>query len=85
MALRGEAAALYDERFFRMWEFYLASCEAAFHYQNVAVFQVQLVRRQTAAPLTRDYIAVRERALRGADAAAGDEQTRQPGPSDAGA
>jgi cyclopropane-fatty-acyl-phospholipid synthase len=80
MARRDEAAALYDDRFCRMWEFYLASCEAAFHYQNVAVFQVQLVRRQTAVPLTRAYIAVREQELRSTEAAAGDERLRQPGP-----
>jgi cyclopropane-fatty-acyl-phospholipid synthase len=67
MARRAEAKALYDERFCRMWEFYLAMCEAAFHHQNVAVFQLQLVRRQTAVPLTRDYIGMREAELRVAE------------------
>jgi cyclopropane-fatty-acyl-phospholipid synthase len=56
MANRDEALELYDERFCRMWEFYLAACEAAFRFQNVAVFQVQCARRQDAVPLTRDYI-----------------------------
>ena len=56
MANRDEARTLYDERFCRMWEFYLAACEAAFRFQNVAVFQVQCARRQDAVPLTRDYI-----------------------------
>jgi cyclopropane-fatty-acyl-phospholipid synthase len=56
MANRNEALELYDERFCRMWEFYLAACEAAFRFQNVAVFQVQCARRQDAVPLTRDYI-----------------------------
>lgn len=64
LARRVEAQALYDERFCRMWEYYLAMCEAAFRHQNVAVFQVQLARRQTAVPLTRDYIAARENELR---------------------
>jgi cyclopropane-fatty-acyl-phospholipid synthase len=39
-------------------------CEAAFHHQSVAVFQVQLARKQTAVPLTRDYIIEREAALK---------------------
>jgi len=77
MARRSEAVTLYDERFCRMWEFYLASCEAAFHYQNVAVFQVQLVRRQDAVPLTRDYMTVRETELRRAEARHGDERAPQ--------
>jgi cyclopropane-fatty-acyl-phospholipid synthase len=64
MARRAEALALYDERFCRMWEYYLASCEAAFRFQNVAVFQVQCARRQDAVPLTRDYIAERVHELR---------------------
>lgn len=57
MANRGGAVELYDERFCRMWEFYLAACEAAFRFQHTAVFQVQCARRQEAVPLTRDYIA----------------------------
>lgn len=64
MARREEALALYDERFCRMWEFYLASCEAAFRYQNVAVFQVQCARCADAVPLTRSYIAERYEDLR---------------------
>ena len=64
MARRAEAAALYDERFCRMWEFYLSACEAAFRFQDAAVFQVQCARRQEAVPLTRDYIAERMHDLR---------------------
>lgn len=64
MARRAEAAALYDERFCRMWEFYLSMSETAFRYQNIAIFQVQLARRQDAVPLTRSYIAERETALK---------------------
>lgn len=70
MARRGEALALYDARFCRMWEFYLSMSEAAFRYQDIAIFQVQLARHQEAVPLTRDYIAEREAALRQREAAA---------------
>ena len=56
MARRDEAAALYDERFCRMWEFYLASCEAGFRYNHLVVFQIQLAHRLDAVPVTRDYI-----------------------------
>ena len=60
MAKRAQAATLYDERFCRMWEFYLAACEAAFRHNGLVVFQIQLSRRIDAVPLTRDYIAARE-------------------------
>ncbi len=49
--------ALYDERFCRMWEFYLACCEAAFRYQDLMVFQIQIAKRIDAVPTTRDYMA----------------------------
>jgi cyclopropane-fatty-acyl-phospholipid synthase len=68
MARRAEALALYDERFCRMWEFYLAMSQAAFECQDVVVFQIQIARRQDAVPLTRDYIAAREELLRQAEA-----------------
>ncbi len=64
MANRAQALELYDERFCRMWEFYLAACEAAFRFQNVGVFQLQITRRQDAVPLTRDYIIERVHDLR---------------------
>ncbi|MDB5487813.1 MAG: cyclopropane-fatty-acyl-phospholipid synthase [Reyranella sp.] len=51
----------YDDRFCRMWEFYLAGCEVAFRYMNQMVFQIQIARRQDAVPLTRDYMATGER------------------------
>ncbi|TFZ08759.1 SAM-dependent methyltransferase [Ramlibacter humi] len=69
MARRAEAAALYDERFCRMWEFYLSMSEAAFRFQEIAIFQIQLAVRQENVPLTRDYVAVREKALRLREAA----------------
>ncbi|MEJ0097930.1 MAG: class I SAM-dependent methyltransferase [Bauldia sp.] len=55
-ARRAEAAAIYDERFCRMWEFYLQVCELGFRYQGLCVFQLQLTKDIAAAPLTRDYI-----------------------------
>ncbi len=63
-ARREEAKALYDERFCRMWEFYLAACECAFRHCGLMVFQIQLTKRQDAVPLTRDYIAECEAALK---------------------
>jgi cyclopropane-fatty-acyl-phospholipid synthase len=68
LARREEAKALYDERFCRMWEFYLAACECAFRHCGLMVFQIQLAKRQDAVPLTRDYIAAREAALEARDA-----------------
>ncbi len=56
LARRDEAVAMYDERFCRMWEFYLACSEVAFRDLGHMVFQLQLVKRQTAVPLTRDYL-----------------------------
>ena len=64
LARRDEARALYDERFCKMWEFYLSMSETAFRYQDIAIFQVQLARRQEAVPLTRDYMGQREAQLR---------------------
>ena len=47
---------MFDEKFFRMWEFYLASCEMAFKWGDQVVFQLQLTKENTSAPTTRDYI-----------------------------
>jgi cyclopropane-fatty-acyl-phospholipid synthase len=58
------AAARYDERFCRMWEFYLASSEAAFRDGGMMVFQIQLAKDQRTLPLTRDYMYDAERLLR---------------------
>jgi cyclopropane-fatty-acyl-phospholipid synthase len=60
-ANRDAIAALYDERFCRMFEFYLSGSELAFRHQGHMNFQIQLVRDQSALPLTRDYIARAER------------------------
>ena len=47
---------LFDERFVKMWEFYLASCAAAFKYRDLVVFQLQIVKNFQSAHRTRDYI-----------------------------
>ena len=67
MARREEAVRLYDERFARMWEFYLAASEMSFRKQNLMNFQVQLTKRQGIVPITRDYIAREEARLRGVE------------------
>jgi cyclopropane-fatty-acyl-phospholipid synthase len=64
-----EAAKLYDERFCRMWEFYLAGSETSFRVDGNMVFQLQLAKRQDSVPLTRDYVAEREAELRRREAA----------------
>jgi cyclopropane-fatty-acyl-phospholipid synthase len=51
-----KAAALYDDRFCRMWKYYLVACEQTFRHGRQCVFQVQLAHRQDAVPLTRDYL-----------------------------
>jgi cyclopropane-fatty-acyl-phospholipid synthase len=60
-ASRAKVAELYDERFCRMWEFYLVGSELAFRRMGHMVFQMQLAKRQDAVPLTRDYITDWER------------------------
>jgi cyclopropane-fatty-acyl-phospholipid synthase len=62
-ANRARLTEIYDERFCRMWEFYLAGAEGAFRHAGHMVFQIQLAKRQDAVPLTRDYITEAERAL----------------------
>ena len=59
-----EAAALYDERFCRMWEFYLAGAEMGFRHEGLVVFQVQLVKNVDALPITRDYMIEAERTMK---------------------
>ena len=74
MARREEAVQLYDERFARMWEFYLACSEMSFRKQNLMNFQIQLTKRQGVVPMTRDYIdARRSKAAR--------DRTRQAAPA----
>ncbi len=66
---REGARALYDERFCRMWEFYLAGAEAGFREGSLVVFQFQLAKDRRSVPLTRDYITDFDRARRSASLA----------------
>ncbi|TDX88733.1 cyclopropane-fatty-acyl-phospholipid synthase [Neorhizobium sp. R1-B] len=68
MAHKAEAAALYDERFVRMWEFYLAGSEMAFTHENFFIFQMQIVKKRMAVPDNRNYIQGREAELKAFEA-----------------
>ncbi len=57
------AVELYDERFCRMWDFYLIGAEMCFRCENMVVHQIQIAKRQNALPLTRDYMFEAERAM----------------------
>jgi cyclopropane-fatty-acyl-phospholipid synthase len=63
MANADQVIQKWGDRFFRMWEFYLASCEVAFRRRGFMVFQIQMMRNPTYASLTRDYIMEEEEAL----------------------
>jgi cyclopropane-fatty-acyl-phospholipid synthase len=67
VAAKEEIVALYDERFFRMWQFYLAGSEAAFRYGGLVNWQLQYVKSRDAIPMTRDYMFEEEERLRGAE------------------
>jgi cyclopropane-fatty-acyl-phospholipid synthase len=66
VAAKDAIVALYDERFFRMWTFYLAGAAAAFRNGGLCNYQVQLTKGRMSVPLTRDYMIEGERRLRGA-------------------
>jgi len=70
VAAHDEIVALYDERFFRMWTFYLAGSYVAFVNGGLVNYQLQMSRSRTALPITRDYLVEAEAALREADAPA---------------
>jgi cyclopropane-fatty-acyl-phospholipid synthase len=59
-AAKDRIVALYDERFFRLWTFYLAAARGAFRHDGHVNFQIQLTRRRQALPLTRDYMTAAE-------------------------
>jgi cyclopropane-fatty-acyl-phospholipid synthase len=63
-ANREKIAAMYDERFCRMWEFYLISAEMMFRTGSQLVFHMQLARRRDAAPIVRDYVTDAQRRYR---------------------
>ncbi len=56
LSKKNQVLEMFDERFFRMWEFYLAGCEMAFKWGDQVVFQFQLTKKNTSTPNTRDYI-----------------------------
>ncbi len=56
MSKKEQVLEMFDEKFFRMWEFYLVGCEMSFKWGDQVVFQFQLTRKLKAAPITRDYI-----------------------------
>jgi cyclopropane-fatty-acyl-phospholipid synthase len=64
LAHRDEAERLYDRRFVRMWEFYLACSEMAFREGDMVVFQIQMAKHKGLTPATRDYIVSEEARLR---------------------
>ena len=64
-ANRAEVAQIYDERFCRMWEFYLAGAELSFRYGGHMIMQLQLAKTVDSLPITRDYMVDVERAVQG--------------------
>jgi cyclopropane-fatty-acyl-phospholipid synthase len=66
-ANRHRAKAVYDERFCRMWEFYLTGAETAFRYSGLNNFQIQFTRDQHVLPMTRNYMIAEEERLRAID------------------
>ncbi len=56
MSKKEQVLEMFDEKFFRMWEFYLVGCEMSFKWRDQVVFQFQLTRKLKATPITRDYI-----------------------------
>jgi len=64
VASRDAIVGLYDERFYRMWCFYLAGCYVSFEYGGLVNYQLQFSRSRDALPLTRDYMFDGERELR---------------------
>jgi len=63
IANRDRAKAIYDERFCRMWDFYLAASEASFRWQDMMNFQIQLIKKNDVLPMTRGYMEKAEKAL----------------------
>jgi len=68
-AARAQIAAMYDARFFRMWEFYLAGGIVMFESGAACNYQVQYIRERTALPITRDYMGETEQRYRSTGAA----------------
>ncbi len=62
-AHKAEIEAMYDERFYRMWEFYLAGSATGFTFGQMVNYQLQYIRDRHALPITRDYMVEAERKL----------------------
>ncbi len=76
-----DAARLYDERFCRMWDFYLASSEVAFRWQDLVVFQIQLALDPRSVPFTRDYIGKGDHTPRRAKRASASARKKRTAPA----
>jgi cyclopropane-fatty-acyl-phospholipid synthase len=63
-----EITAMFDARFFRMWQFYLAGTEQGFRGAKLVNYQLQTVKRRSAVPMTRDYMAAEAARLSALDA-----------------
>ena len=68
-ANRDKIKALYDERFCRMWEYYLAGSEVSFRHMGMTLFQIQMVKNREAVPMTRTYMTEAEREIEATRAA----------------
>jgi cyclopropane-fatty-acyl-phospholipid synthase len=64
VAARDQIVALYDQRFFKMWTYYLAGSLVSFEHGGLVNYQLQYSRSRTALPITRDYMAAEEARLR---------------------
>jgi cyclopropane-fatty-acyl-phospholipid synthase len=67
VAARDEIVQLYDERFYRMWLFYLAGAESSFIHGSLVNWQLQYLKRRDAIPMVRDYLFEEEHRLRTAE------------------
>ena len=67
-AHRDQIVALYDERFFRMWQFYLAGATITFRHGGMGNYQLQYIRDRAALPITRDHMLDEERRLHALEA-----------------
>src|SRR3546814_10483889 len=72
-----KARTLYDERFCRMWEFYLAASEVTFRHWGHMVFQAQLTKQIGTLPITRDYMLEEEQRLAGIEKPRSEEHTSE--------
>jgi cyclopropane-fatty-acyl-phospholipid synthase len=61
---KDKIVALYDERFYRMWSFYLAASASGFHFGSQTIYQLQYVRNRHTLPITRDYMVQAEAGYR---------------------